>query len=233
MARSFGMNRRSSAPHHSIPKLVPSGKIGPASATPWSVSSFVVERIENIHGGFVDIAIHAQDRQLRNRGVGQHVLEPAFEKFAPRPRAWPGGEEIVGRLQVRCRFSYFGWHTTEAKVAFRKSDLNFSAMRQSFGGGIPSYMGTDVVFRVAVALGGGGRNASVLRRSKFPILSGQRVRLENYTFLIAGILNARETDIYGGLRKGKTLEGPFEHVGEQLTHLCEFGSPPLQPGGNR
>jgi hypothetical protein len=41
------------------------------------------------------------------------------------------------------------------KVALRKSDLDFSGMRQSFGGGIAIYAGKDVVFRVAVALGGG------------------------------------------------------------------------------
>ncbi len=41
------------------------------------------------------------------------------------------------------------------KVALAKSDLNFSGMRQSFGGGLAIYMGKDVVFRIAVALGGG------------------------------------------------------------------------------
>ena len=41
------------------------------------------------------------------------------------------------------------------KVALRNSDLNFSGMHQSFGGGISIYMGKDVVFRMAVALGGG------------------------------------------------------------------------------
>jgi hypothetical protein len=41
------------------------------------------------------------------------------------------------------------------KVAFRKSDLDFSNMHQSFGGGISIYLGKDVIFRMAVALGGG------------------------------------------------------------------------------
>lgn len=41
------------------------------------------------------------------------------------------------------------------KVAFLKSNLNFSRLRQSFGGGLAFYMGKDVVFRMAVALGGG------------------------------------------------------------------------------
>ncbi len=41
------------------------------------------------------------------------------------------------------------------KVAFLKSNLNFSGLRQSFGGGLAFYMGKDVVFRMAVALGGG------------------------------------------------------------------------------
>jgi hypothetical protein len=41
------------------------------------------------------------------------------------------------------------------KVALRNSDLDFSGMRQSFGGGIAIYLGKDVVFRMAVALGGG------------------------------------------------------------------------------
>ncbi len=41
------------------------------------------------------------------------------------------------------------------KVALRKSDLDFSRMHQSFGGGISIYAGKDVVFRIAVALGGG------------------------------------------------------------------------------
>lgn len=41
------------------------------------------------------------------------------------------------------------------KVALRKSDLDFSDMHQSFGGGVAIYLGKDVVFRMAVALGGG------------------------------------------------------------------------------
>jgi hypothetical protein len=41
------------------------------------------------------------------------------------------------------------------KVAFRKSNLDFSDMHQSFGGGISIYLGKDVIFRMAVALGGG------------------------------------------------------------------------------
>jgi hypothetical protein len=41
------------------------------------------------------------------------------------------------------------------KVALRKSDLDFSDMHQSFGGGISIYLGKDVIFRMAVALGGG------------------------------------------------------------------------------
>jgi len=41
------------------------------------------------------------------------------------------------------------------KVALRKSDLDFSGMHQSFGGGISIYLGKDVIFRMAVALGGG------------------------------------------------------------------------------
>jgi hypothetical protein len=41
------------------------------------------------------------------------------------------------------------------KVALRRSDLDFSNMRQSFGGGVAIYLGKDVIFRMAVALGGG------------------------------------------------------------------------------
>jgi hypothetical protein len=41
------------------------------------------------------------------------------------------------------------------KVAFRKSDLDFTGMHQSFGGGVAIYLGKDVIFRMAVALGGG------------------------------------------------------------------------------
>jgi hypothetical protein len=41
------------------------------------------------------------------------------------------------------------------KVASQRSDLDFSNMRQSFGGGIALYLGKDVIFRMAVALGGG------------------------------------------------------------------------------
>ncbi len=41
------------------------------------------------------------------------------------------------------------------KVALRKSDLDFSDMHQSFGGGISIYLGKDVIFKMAVALGGG------------------------------------------------------------------------------
>ena len=41
------------------------------------------------------------------------------------------------------------------KVALGKSDLDFSDMHQSYAGGISIYLGKDVVFRMAVALGGG------------------------------------------------------------------------------
>jgi hypothetical protein len=41
------------------------------------------------------------------------------------------------------------------KVALRKSDLNFSGMHQSFGGGVAIYLADKLVFRMAVALGGG------------------------------------------------------------------------------
>ena len=41
------------------------------------------------------------------------------------------------------------------KVALRKSDLDFSGMHHSFGGGVAIYLGKDVIFRMAVALGGG------------------------------------------------------------------------------
>jgi len=41
------------------------------------------------------------------------------------------------------------------KVALQKSDLDFSSMHQSFGGGVAIYLGKDVIFRMAVALGGG------------------------------------------------------------------------------
>jgi hypothetical protein len=41
------------------------------------------------------------------------------------------------------------------KVALRKSDLDFSGMHHSFGGGISIYLGKDIIFRMAVGLGGG------------------------------------------------------------------------------
>ena len=41
------------------------------------------------------------------------------------------------------------------KVALRNRDLDFSGMHQSFGGGLAIYLGKDVIFRMAVALGGG------------------------------------------------------------------------------
>jgi len=41
------------------------------------------------------------------------------------------------------------------KVASRNSDLDFAGMHQSFGGGVAIYLGKDVIFRMAVALGGG------------------------------------------------------------------------------
>jgi hypothetical protein len=41
------------------------------------------------------------------------------------------------------------------KVALQRSDLDFSNMRQSFGGGVDIYLGKDVIFKMAVALGGG------------------------------------------------------------------------------
>ena len=40
-------------------------------------------------------------------------------------------------------------------VALKRGDLDLSKMRQSFGGGTAIYLGKDVVFRMAVALGGG------------------------------------------------------------------------------
>jgi hypothetical protein len=58
---------------------------------------------------------------------------------------------------IRTICSHFGLLTAydAGKVAFRKSDLDFSDMHQSFGGGIALYLGKDVIFRMAVALGGG------------------------------------------------------------------------------
>ena len=41
------------------------------------------------------------------------------------------------------------------KVAQDRSDLDFSGMHQSFGGGVSIYLGKDVVFKMAVGLGGG------------------------------------------------------------------------------
>ena len=41
------------------------------------------------------------------------------------------------------------------KVALQRGDLDFSNKRQSFGGGMSIYLGKDVIFRMAVALGGG------------------------------------------------------------------------------
>lgn len=41
------------------------------------------------------------------------------------------------------------------EVALRRSDLDFSDMRQSYGGGVSIYLGKDVIFRMALALGGG------------------------------------------------------------------------------
>lgn len=41
------------------------------------------------------------------------------------------------------------------KAGFLKSDLDFSGVHRSFGGDLAFYMGKDVVFRMAVALGGG------------------------------------------------------------------------------
>jgi hypothetical protein len=41
------------------------------------------------------------------------------------------------------------------KVALNRSDLNFSGMHQSFGGGLVFYLADKLVFRAAVALGGG------------------------------------------------------------------------------
>jgi hypothetical protein len=41
------------------------------------------------------------------------------------------------------------------KVALQRSDLDFSNARQSFGAGVTIYLGKDVIFRMAVALGGG------------------------------------------------------------------------------
>lgn len=58
---------------------------------------------------------------------------------------------------IRTVCSHLGLLTAydAGKVAFRKSDLDFSDLHQSFGGGIALYLGKDVIFRMAVALGGG------------------------------------------------------------------------------
>lgn len=41
------------------------------------------------------------------------------------------------------------------QVALHRSDFDISQMHQSFGGGVSIYLGKDVIFRMAVALGGG------------------------------------------------------------------------------
>jgi len=41
------------------------------------------------------------------------------------------------------------------KVALQRSDLDFSNMHQSFSGGLAIYLGKDIIFRMAVGLGGG------------------------------------------------------------------------------
>lgn len=75
--------------------------------------------------------------------------------------------EYDRKLCQECKLCADGWIRTACahlglfvahdagKVAFRKSDLDFSGLHQSFGGGVAIYMGKDVVFRIAVALGGG------------------------------------------------------------------------------
>jgi hypothetical protein len=41
------------------------------------------------------------------------------------------------------------------KVAFARSDLNFTNMHQGFGGGLSFFLAGKVVFRAYVGLGGG------------------------------------------------------------------------------
>jgi hypothetical protein len=58
---------------------------------------------------------------------------------------------------IRTVCSHFGLLLAydAGNVALKSGDLNLSNMRQSFGGGLAIYLGKDVVFRMAVALGGG------------------------------------------------------------------------------
>jgi hypothetical protein len=61
----------------------------------------------------------------------------------------------AGTIHTLC--SHMGLLVTydAGKVALRRRDLDLSDMHQSFGGGIAIYLGKDVIFRMAVALGGG------------------------------------------------------------------------------
>jgi hypothetical protein len=60
-----------------------------------------------------------------------------------------------GVIRTVCSHLGFVLAYDAGKVALRKSDLDFPGMHQSFGGGIAIYLGKDVIFRMAVALGGG------------------------------------------------------------------------------
>lgn len=60
-----------------------------------------------------------------------------------------------GMIRTVCRHLGLLVAYDAGKVAVQRSDLNSSDMRQSFGGGVAIYLGKDVIFRMAVALGGG------------------------------------------------------------------------------
>jgi len=46
-----------------------------------SARHFVIERVQNVHGRFVEVSVHPQHGQLHNGSGRQRILEPAFEEL--------------------------------------------------------------------------------------------------------------------------------------------------------
>jgi hypothetical protein len=118
--------------------------------------------------GSASLLSHQVYRLLRGRDIENQPTLRAFRDYRFRgPNLMMVQVEYDRRLCQECKPCGQGTLRTvcthlgllvaydAGKVALRKSDLDFSEMRQSFGGGFAIYLADRVVFRVAVALGGG------------------------------------------------------------------------------
>jgi hypothetical protein len=90
-------------------------------------------------------------RDYRFRGPDLMMVQAEYDRRLCK-ECKPCGQ---GTLRTVCTHLGLLVAYDAGKVALRKSDLDFSGMHQSFGGGFSISLADRVVFRVAVALGGG------------------------------------------------------------------------------